>query len=85
MRGLLLLGKQAKPYLLPHQSFIKVTKYTKVELQSSSIVLGRLLHLVLQGKLKVAPIIEAYWSKTPNYAQDLLARKFEVCVTVKPY
>ena len=45
--------------------------YTEVELQSSSTALGRLLRLISQGQLKVVQIIEANWSKTSRYTQDL--------------
>lgn len=54
-----------------------LTLYTEVELEPSSIALARLLCLVADKKLKVPKIIEADWSETPRYAQDLLDRKFE--------
>ncbi|MEO0535762.1 MAG: zinc-binding dehydrogenase [Cyanobacteria bacterium P01_A01_bin.123] len=54
-----------------------LTLYTEVELQPSSMALARLLRLVADQKLTVPNIIEADWSETPRYAQDLLDRKFE--------
>ena len=54
-----------------------LTLYTEVELHPSSLGLARLLRLVADQKLKVPNIIEADWSETPRYAQDLLDRKFE--------
>ncbi|MBE7380634.1 MAG: zinc-binding dehydrogenase [Leptolyngbya sp. SIO1E4] len=53
-----------------------LTLYTEVELQPSSEGLARLLRLVAKEKLQVPTIVEADWSETPRYAQDLLDRKF---------
>ncbi len=59
------------------RSVYGLTLYTEVELEPSSIALARLLRLVADGKIKVPQIVEADWSETPRYAQDLLDRKFE--------
>ncbi|NEO32451.1 MAG: hypothetical protein F6K36_18860 [Symploca sp. SIO3C6] len=48
-----------------------------MELQSSSVALARLLRLIAPQKLQIPKIIEADWSQTPRYAQDLLEHKFE--------
>ena len=59
------------------RSIYGLTLYTEVELQPSSDGLARLLRLVADEKLQVPNIVEADWSETPRYAQDLLDRKFE--------
>ncbi len=59
------------------RSIYGLTLYTEVELEPSSIALARLLRLVADGRLCVPKIIEADWSQTPRFAQDLLDRKFE--------
>ncbi len=61
-----------------------LTLYTEAELQPSSLALTRLLRLVSDKKLKIPTMIEADWSETPRYAQELLDRKFtgKVVLTV---
>ncbi len=50
--------------------------YSEVEIEPSSVALGRLLNLVEAGKLVVPEITQANWSDTPKLAKDLLERKF---------
>ncbi|MGD1941744.1 MAG: zinc-binding dehydrogenase [Leptolyngbyaceae cyanobacterium] len=53
-----------------------LTLYSEVEVEPSSVGLGRLLRLLENGRLQVPAITEADWSETPQLASDLLARKF---------
>ncbi len=50
--------------------------YGEVEIEPSSIALGRLLNLLKVGKLAVPEITQADWAETPKLAKDLLERKF---------
>ena len=53
-----------------------LTLYSEVEIEPSSVALGRLLDLVAGDRLQVPEIVTADWSETPKLAADLLARKF---------
>ncbi|MEM8716244.1 MAG: zinc-binding dehydrogenase, partial [Cyanobacteria bacterium P01_G01_bin.4] len=59
------------------RSVYGLTLYTETELQSSSDALARLLQLVEEQDVEVPTIVEANWLETPQYAQDLLDRKFK--------
>ena len=53
-----------------------LTLYSEVEIEPSSVALGRLLSLVESDRLQLPEIVTADWSETPKLAADLLARKF---------
>ena len=53
-----------------------LTLYSEVDIEPSSVGLGRLLRLAEGGRLQVPAITEADWSETPRLAGDLLARRF---------
>lgn len=52
-----------------------LTLYSEVEVEPSSVGLGRLLRLVESDRLQVPAITEDNWSETPRLASDLLARR----------
>ncbi|MEM8808813.1 MAG: zinc-binding dehydrogenase [Cyanobacteria bacterium P01_G01_bin.38] len=53
-----------------------LTLYSEIEIEPSSVALGRLLQLVESDRLALPDITTADWSETPKLAGDLLARRF---------
>jgi len=53
-----------------------LTLYTEIEIEPSSVALGRLLRLLDSESLKAPEITQADWKETPRLASEFLQRKF---------